>query len=94
MNFNFETYQPRGSFVLIKVVEKGMAGKLALPQQSAAGKELHVVSVGPDVKDLKRGDIVFAIGQKGIDLVFLPSSTSHFVIRESNVVLVIPPEEV
>ena len=85
-------YKPRGDFVLYESVNRGHVRGLAMPDQAAEGKDLIVVAVGPDVKDLKPGDRVLVIGTAGETVVRVPE-TRYLLTRQSNVIIVIEREE-
>lgn len=82
-------YRCRNDFVLIRVINKGKAHGLAMPDKSAEGKERIVEAIGPKVEDLKVGDKVFVIGTNNQDVIALPGEVSLFLTREANVVLIV-----
>lgn len=77
-------YTPREDFVLFRVHEAGMLGKLAMPQMAEQGKKRLVTAVGPQVKDLSPGDEVIVIGGVG-SCVELIEEKGLYLTRQSNV---------
>lgn len=90
MERNFP-YRCRGDFVLVRVVDLGECDGIALPDQAAEGKEFHVVSVGPEVKDLEPNDRVLMIGSKNTHYYEVPGQRGLIIIREEHCVLVDRP---
>ena len=86
-------YRCRNDFVLIRVINKGQAHGLAMPDKSAEGKERVVEAVGPKVDNLKVGDKVFVIGSMNQDVISLPGERDLFLTRETNVVLVVEEDD-
>ena len=81
--------QPRNDWVLIEIVELGETPSgIAIPQISVEGKEFYVRNIGSKVKDLEVGDRVLMIGMQGVNYYPLPNSSTLFVIKEENVILV------
>lgn len=92
-----KNYKPRSDFVLFSMIDTGKMGSLIAPNIAQQGKRLTVIAVGPDVADLKPGDVVFAVGTTtGREVMELPYEKGIFITRQSNVVLVVeewPAEE-
>jgi hypothetical protein len=85
-------FSPRNDFVLVRIVDKGFVGNLAVPGRSAQGKQYFIVAKGPDVKDLKVDDQVLCIGQVGQDVILLPDHNDLLVTKQNNVILVVTEE--
>ena len=85
-------YKPRGDFILYESVNRGQLRGIAMPDQATEGKDLFVVAVGPDVKDLKPGDQVLVIGTPGETVSRVPG-TNYLLTRQANAVIVIEREE-
>ncbi len=79
----------REDFVLIRLVDTGRVGRVAVPQISSQGKRLIVVAIGPKVENLKVGDSVLSIGQVGVDAAQLPNDNDLFITKQSNIALII-----
>ncbi len=80
--------QPRGDFVIIRVVPRGETpGGIAVSESSLEGQDHIVVAKGPKVEDLEVGDVVMMTGQKNVDWSMIPKQKALLIIRESNVVL-------
>ena len=60
-----------------------------MPEVAAEGKELVVVALGPDAKDLEIGDVVLAIGTPGQDLIRLPGESALFATKQANILMVV-----
>lgn len=59
-------YHPRHDFCLVRIKAVGESeGGVHLPVSSAAGKEFVIVSVGPEVVGLKKGDKVIIVARAG-----------------------------
>ena len=84
-----KVYKPRNDFVIWRLVDKGMVGKLHVPEASAQGKERIVVAVGPDIKDLKVGDKIYVIGQVGADVIGMPDESNLYICKQANVILIV-----
>lgn len=87
-------YRPRNDFVVLRIINRGFVGKLAVSDRAAQGKSIVVEAIGPDVKPetIKVGDRVHAIGQMGQDLVQLPEERDLILTRQSNVVVILEEE--
>jgi hypothetical protein len=83
------SYIPRNDFVLYRIVDRGQVRGVHIPQISAQGKDIVIVAVGPEVKDLQPGDKVFAVGTKGQDVIELPNEQHLYLSRQANIVLVV-----
>lgn len=80
-------YIPRGDLVLIKQENPGKVRGLHMPDVAAEGKRLVIVALGPEVKEgtLKVGDVVYAVGTPGEDLVRIPGESSLFLTKQANI---------
>lgn len=78
----------RGDSVLVRFINLGMARGMAMPDQAAEGKEVIVISVGPDVKNLEVGDVVFMVGSLEEKVYTLPGSSDLIVSPQQNVRIV------
>ena len=83
--------RPRNDCVLVKQqLRPDEAGKISLPQASLEAKEFLVMAIGGQVQDLNVGDKILMAGSVNVDYGFLPGSTELLVIREKNIMLVLP----
>lgn len=85
-------YTPRNDFIIFRLVNRGELRGVAMPDVASQGKDMLIVAVGPKVTDLKPGMKVWAIGQKGQDLMAFPDDPTLFLTREANVVLILGEE--
>jgi co-chaperonin GroES (HSP10) len=86
--------QPRGDFVVVKIVPKGeTASGIKVSESSLEGQDHIVVAKGPKVEDLEIGDVVMMTGRKDLDWSLIPKQRNLMIIRESNIVLKFPKEE-
>lgn len=85
-------YRMRNDQVLIKMVRVEQVRGIFMPEASIQGQQYVVEAVGPLVKDLVKGDVVFVSGKPGIDVGILPNDSTLLVAREQNVLLVMEPE--
>lgn len=79
--------QPLGNIVQIKLDEQ-KAGVLDTSSRISAVEVGEVVSVGPDVKNLKKGDKVF-FKSWGVDSINHGETRYHFISLETNAILAI-----
>ena len=86
-------YQPRHDFVVFRMVERGIVRGVVLPDIARDSKRLVVEAIGPEVEDLKIGDVILALGQLGVEYSQLPHEKDLFLIRETSVALVIKEVE-
>lgn len=84
-------YQMRNDQVLIKKVRVENVRGLFMPEASMEGVQFVVQEVGPQVKDLQKGDVVFVKGTPGKDVGLLPNDSSLLVCPQENVLLVMQP---
>ena len=91
-NMSKIVYKPRGDFILYQSINRGQVRGIAMPDQAAEGKDLIIVAVGPDVKDLQPGDRVLVIGTPGETVSRVPG-TNYLLTRQANAVIVITQEE-
>jgi hypothetical protein len=83
-------FTPRGPYCVIRVSyrETNQAG-IAVSQASAEGRQYHVESIGPDVKDLKVGDRVLMVGKKNEEYWDIPAHNGLLLVKESVISLVV-----
>lgn len=86
-------YRMRNSNILIRMVRVEKMRGIFMPEASVGGHQFVVEEVGPDVKDLTPGDIVFVKGTPGKDIGTLPNDSSLMVAPQENVLLVMVPEQ-
>lgn len=86
-------YRMRNGNVLIKMVKVEQYKGLFMPEASVQGKQFVIEEVGPDVKDLHKGDVVFVKGTPGKDIGTLPSDNNLLVAPQENVLLIMEPTE-
>lgn len=77
----------RNDTVLVRIVDIGKMGNIALPDTAVEGKQFFVHAVGPLVKDLEPGDEVLMLGRKNDTYWELPFGRDMIVIKQENVVL-------
>lgn len=93
-------YKMRNDNILIRVEQVEKIGHIIMPEASYQGKRFVIEEVGPDVHDLKKGDVVFLKGEgleAGKDYGYLPNSHSLIQGPQRMVVCVlvhVPEEEV
>lgn len=84
-------YRMRFDNVLIRVMPVGQVRGLFMPEASIQGVQFVVEEVGPDVKDLHKGDVVLIKGTPGKDCGYLPNDSKLLHCPNENVLLVIEP---
>ena len=87
-------YEPRGAMVIIrKVKQKAQVRGLAMPERSAEGTNFFVEAVGPEVKDLKKGQQVM-LGGPADDMFFpMPGEPDLIIAPQRLVMYIIHKEE-
>lgn len=84
-------YHMRNDRVLIRLVRVEQVRGLFMPEASIQGQQYVVEAYGPDVKDLKKGDVVFVTGKIGVDIGLLPNDSTLLVCKQDNILLVMEP---
>ena len=88
------TFRLRGDWVLIRLINLGSVGRVAMPDIANEGKETRVVAVGPEVTDLKPGQRVLAFGMLGgeaseYSMFPMPQWPDLYTVRQGNVAMVV-----
>lgn len=91
-------YRPRNDYCIVRLetITENKFG-MAIPISSNEAKKWIIHAVGPDVKDIKPGDVVQLMGKVGEDLAVLPREKDLYISRQANILYVVeetPDEEV
>lgn len=84
-------YRMTGDNVLIKITRVEMVRGLFMPEASLQGQQFIVKEVGPDVKSVSSGDVVFIKGTPGKDVGLLPNDGTLMVCKEENILVIMEP---
>lgn len=84
-------YRMRHNNVLIKITPVEKVRGLFMPEASMQGVQYIVEEIGPEVKDLKKGDVVLVTGKPGVDIGLLPNDSKMLVAPEDKILLIIEP---
>lgn len=85
-------YRVRNDHVLIRVTRVEKVKGLFMPEASIEGHQYVVEEIGPEVKDIKKGDVVFVKGTPGKDIGTLPNDRTLLVASQENILVVMEPQ--
>lgn len=75
-------YNARKNFVIIRKQKRELIGSLIMPDSSNEAFDYVVENVSPDVKDLKKGDLVTLLGSNGQEWGYIPGESNLIVTDE------------
>lgn len=84
-----DAFKMRNDNVLIRLVNLERIGGVEMPDVAQQGKERVVISVGPDVEGLRKGDVVLAIGGSETGTYQLLNFVDLWIAKQSNILMVI-----
>lgn len=84
-------YRARNDNCLVRKVRVEQVHGLFMPEASIHGNQFIIQEIGPDVKDLEPGDVVFVAGQIGVDVGEIPNDPNLLVCSQKNIKVVMKP---